>query len=127
MMIDLINKLYPINRSITGKGINESFEIIKNIHPEFKTLNFKTGQKVFDWEIPLEWNVESAYLEHIETKRRFCDLDVCNLHLVGYSEPIDIVLTKSQLLKNLHYRKDLPEAVPYVTSYYKRNWGFCIS
>ncbi len=127
MMIDLVNKLYPINRSITGKGINESYQIIRNIHSEFKTINFKTGDKVFDWEIPLEWNVETAYLEHIETKRKFCDLDNCNLHLVGYSEPIDMVLTKSQLLNNLHYRKDLPEAIPYVTSYYKRNWGFCIS
>jgi len=125
-MLDLAKHLYPIPRSLTGEGINLSFKIFQAIHPEFKTLSFATGAEVFDWVIPPVWNVKNAYIEH-ESGQRFCEFSVNNLHLVGYSEPVDTVIDKEGLLKFLHSRNDLPDAIPYVTSYYSRRWGFCIS
>jgi aminopeptidase-like protein len=113
-------------RSLTGEGIDTSFKVFQAIHPEFHTLSFATGTEVFDWIIPPVWNVKNAYIEH-ESGQRFCEFLVNNLHLVGYSEPVDILLDKEELLKFLHSRDDLPEAIPYVTSYYVKRWGFCIS
>lgn len=125
-MLELAKHLYPIPRSLTGDGINLSLNVFKSIHPEFRNLSFATGTEVFDWVVPPVWNAKSAYIEH-ESGQRFCDFSVNNLHLVGYSEPIDIVIDKEELLKFLHSRSDLPEAIPYVTSYYSRRWGFCLS
>ena len=125
-MIELAKELYPINRSITGEGIEKSFAIFKRIHPEFNVLSFQTGEKVFDWQVPNVWNIKDAYIEH-ESGKRFCEFTTNNLSVVGYSEPINTVLSKQELLEHLHWREDLPTAIPYVTSYYKRTWGFCIS
>lgn len=125
-MLDLAKYLYPIPRSITGNGISLSFEVFKAIHPEFQTLSFATGEEVFDWVIPPVWNVKSAYIEH-ESGKKFCEFSLNNLHLVGYSESVDKVIDKDELLKYLFTREDMPEAIPYITSYYNKSWGFCIS
>ena len=125
-MISLARRLFPICRSITGDGINQSFSIINEIHPEFKKISFKTGQAVFDWTIPEVWNIRNCFIEH-ESGQRFCSFHDSNLHVVGYSTPIDLVLDKSELVSHLHYREDLPTAIPYVTSYYRKTWGFCLS
>ena len=125
-MLDLAKYLYPLPRSLTGGGIDQSFKIFESIHPEFNRLSYPSGQSVFDWTIPPVWNVRSAFIQD-ESGNKICDFSVNNLHLVGYSHSIDVILTLDQLLPHLHTREDLPTAVPYVTSYYSRNWGFCIS
>ena len=83
----LAETLFPINRSLTGNGVRETLEIIKNIIPEFKISEVKSGVKAFDWIIPVEWNIESAYIIGPDG-RKFCDYSENNLNLVGYSEPI---------------------------------------
>ncbi len=125
-MYKLAKKLFPLNRSLTGAGINKSYEIINQIHKEFNYLTFKTGEKVFDWEIPFQWDVEDAYIEH-ESGKRFCDIRENNLHIIGYSEPVDQILNKNDLIAKINYIEDYPEAIPYLTTYYKRDWGFCMS
>ena len=120
------NILFPINRSITGAGIVKTLKIIKKIHPKLKLKFFKTDKKVFDWKIPYEWNISDAYILDLKNKK-IVDFKKNNLHIVGYSQPINMSLKKKDLLKKLYTSKILNDAIPYVTSYYKKNWGFCIS
>ena len=86
----------------------------------------KIGKKVFDWKIPNEWNVKEAYIID-KFNEKIIDLKNNNLHLVGYSEPINKILNKKKLLPYLHSLPNQPSAIPYVTSYYRKNWGFCIT
>ena len=125
-MIKWAKDLYPICRSITGNGTRRTLSYFKKLNPEFKTLKFPTGKKVFDWVIPKEWNIKNAYLEH-ESGKRFAEFKKSNLHIVGYSKPIKATMNKKKLLKFIHTQKDQPNSVPYVTSYYKETWGFCLS
>lgn len=125
-MHDLIRRLFPINRSITGKGFRKSLSIIKEYMPDLEIKEISSGEKCFDWTVPMEWDIEEAFIEDLETGKRIVDFKNHNLHVVGYSKPIDIVLDYQELVKHLHYREDLPEAIPYATSYYKDYWGFCI-
>ena len=121
----LFDKLFPINRSITGSGYDKSLDILKKIIP-FKVIKFRTGKKVFDWKIPKVWNVKEAYLID-PTDKKIIDFKKNNLHLIGYSQKKIKKLDLSKLKKNLFTNKNLPNAIPYVTSYYKKNWGFCMS
>lgn len=125
-LIDHAKNIFSFNRSITGQGIRETLSYFENIHPEFKRIEFPSGMKVFDWEIPLEWNINEAYLQHIKTGRKYAELRESNLHIVGYSEPIDLILELDDLKNKIHTLYDQPELIPYVTSYYKRDWGFCM-
>jgi len=125
-MLKWAKELFPLCRSLTGNGTRSTLNYFKKINKEFKILKFKTGKKVFDWVIPQEWNIKDAYIEH-ESKKRFAEFKKCNLHIVNYSEPINKKIYKKELLKHIHTDKKLPDAIPYVTSYYKRNWGFCLS
>ena len=122
----LFEKLFPICRSITGKGIRDSFEILRELNPEFTTKNYPSGKKVFDWTIPKEWNVSDAYIKDSKGKR-VVDFKENNVHLVSYSIPIKKDLGYDELLPHLHYLPNLPNAIPYRTSYYKENWGFCLT
>lgn len=126
-MHDLARRLFPINRSITGKGFRKSLEIIKEYLPELQIKSIKSGEKCFDWTVPLEWNVEEAYIEEYPSGKRIVDFKENNLHLVNYSVAVDKVLSFEELDKHLYYREDLPNAIPYVTSYYHPNWGFCLT
>ncbi len=121
----LFDNLFPICRSITGDGYRKSLYLIKNFIP-FKKYKYPTGKKVFDWQIPKEWNVKDAYIENLLGKK-IVDFNQNNLHLMSYSTPINKVMSLKELNKNLHSIKNLPNHVPYVTSYYKKNWGFCLS
>jgi len=122
---ELFDKLYPLNRSITGNGIKKSFEIIKEYIPlEIKSI--KTGEQIFDWTIPPEWNCHEGYIITPDGEK-ICDFKDNNLHVVNFSIPINKKLTYEELIMNLHYVETLPTAIPYVTSYYKRQWGFCIT
>ena len=124
--ISLAKELFPINRSLTGPGNLKTLKILKKQSSILKIKSVNTGYKCFDWKVPLEWSVNDAYIIDPEGKK-ICDLKKNNLHLVGYSTKFFGKLKYNQLIKKLHYLKDKPDAIPYVTSYYKKNWGFCIS
>ena len=120
------NKLFKINRSITGKGTRLTLKLIKKIIPKLKISNFKSTTKVFDWKIPYEWNVKNAYVID-KNKRKIIDFKKNNLHLVGYSEPVNKIVSKSNLFSRIHTLEKQKNLIPYVTSYYKKYWGFCLS
>ena len=115
----------PLCRSLTGLG-TKTLKYFKKINPEFRIINFKSGKKVFDWEIPQEWNIKNAFIEH-ESGRKFAEFSKSNLHIVGYSIPVNRKISKKELLKHIYTQKDQPNSIPYVTSYYKKRWGFCMS
>jgi len=120
------NNLYPICRSLTGKGIVKTLKIIQNEFPSLKIKKIKSGTKVFDWHIPSEWNITDAYVLD-KDGLKIIDFKQHNLHIVGYSIPLKTTLTKKDFFKNLFFLKNQPTAIPYLTSYYKKGWGFCVS
>ena len=120
------NILFPLNRSITGNDTRKTLEIIKKEFPKLKIKNFKSGSKVFDWKVPPEWNVKEAYVVDKDNKK-IIDFKNNNLHLLGYSVPIKKKISKKNLLKNIYFLKNQPNAIPYITSYYEKRWGFCVS
>ena len=125
-MIEFCKKLYGIYRSITGFGVKESLEIIKTYIPiEIKSV--ESGTKCFDWNIPPEWNIKDAFVIDLNTNKRVIDFNDHNLHLVCYSIPINEIVSFENLVSHLHYIKEQPDAIPYVTSYYNKNWGFCLT
>ena len=125
LMHDFAKELWPISRSITGEGVRETLNIIKK-HIPVAINEVKSGSKVFDWTIPREWRIREAYI--ITPKgERICDFSVNNLHVVGYSIPVLQTLNLSELQKKMYSLPEQPDAIPYVTSYYKEDWGFCIS
>tara|TARA_Y100001968_G_scaffold280565_1_gene277199 strand:+ start:67532 stop:68839 length:1308 start_codon:yes stop_codon:yes gene_type:complete len=119
--------LFSINRSLMGDGTRETLLYFERFFPSFKRISFPSGLKVNDWEIPLEWNVKEAFIEHVQTRKRYAQFNINNLHLIGYSIPINTILKLTDLRKNLHFLKDQPDSIPYRTSYYKEDWGFCLS
>lgn len=121
-----IRDLLLVPRSLTGNGVRATLGYVKEILPDLKVHEIESGLSVFDWEIPNEWNVKDAYIADSEG-RRLVDWKVNPLHLVGYSIPFDEVLTRAELEPHLHTNANLPTAIPYVTSYYSRRWGFCLS
>ena len=121
-----LSDLFPLNRSLTGKGVEETLDYLRQILPNLKIHKVPTGTDAFDWKIPREWNVSTAYIEDSGGKR-FASFEENNLHLVGYSTPVNKVVTKEELLMHLHYVESMPNAIPYITSYYEETWGFCLS
>jgi len=118
------DKLWPLNRSITGPGYRKSLDILSGIMPT-ERLKFESGQKVFDWTVPEEWVVNNAYIIDPSGKK-YADFKKNNLHVVGYSEPINEKISLKELKEHLYTLPDKPEAIPYVVSYYNKTWGFCI-
>lgn len=123
---ELARRLWPINRSLTGPGVVETLETLKEGLPNLTLHQVPSGTEVFDWTVPKEWRVTEAYLETPDG-RRICDFAENNLHLVGYSQPMETTLSLEALQAHLHSLPDQPEAIPYVTSYYGEAWGFCLS
>tara|TARA_Y100000389_G_scaffold204800_1_gene259738 strand:- start:1506 stop:2840 length:1335 start_codon:yes stop_codon:yes gene_type:complete len=121
----LAKDLFPINRSLTGNGVRASLKIIKKHLPKLKIKEIKSGTKVFDWVVPEEWNVTDAYIE-LDGKK-IIDFKNNNLHLVSYSTPINKEMLFEDLKKHLYVNKSIPEAIPYTVSFYKKNWGFCLT
>ena len=119
-------ELFPLTRSLTGQGTKKTLNIIKREFRKLKIKKFQSGTKVFDWIIPEQWDVIDAYIID-KYNNKIIDFKKNNLHLVGYSIPIKKYITKKELFKNLYFLKNQPTAIPYITSYYKRIWGFCIS
>ena len=126
-MFKIINDLFPICRSITGPGIKKSLRYFENINSKFKRLKFKSGKKVFDWRVPNEWSIADAYIQDIVSKKKFANFQKNNLHVVNFSRPINKIISKKELFKHIYTLKNQPKLIPYVTSYYKKNWGFCLS
>ena len=124
-LVKLGKKLFPICRSLTGKGNLKTLKIIKSEIPNLKIRKFKSGTKVYDWKIPSEWNVYDAYVKD-KTDKKIIDFKKNNLHLVSYSSYKNKKIKKKQLLEHIFSNKKMKDAIPYVTSYYKKYWGFCI-
>ncbi|EOY5868923.1 DUF4910 domain-containing protein [Campylobacter coli] len=127
-MYELACELFPIPRSITGQGFRDSLEILNKTLGGgiLKFHSIKSGTKVFDWIVPDEWNVKEAYIITPEGEK-ICDFKKHNLHLLNYSEAIDQEIELEELQDHLYSIEEIPDAIPYVTSYYKRRWGFCLT
>ena len=125
-LMKIAKKIFPFNRSLTGNGTLKTLKFFKTINNQISIKSVKSGQKVFDWKIPNEWNANFAYFED-EKKKKYCDFKKNNLHLLGYSVKKKIRLSYNELIKKIHFIKNKPNSIPYVTSYYKKDWGFCLS
>ena len=124
-MDDFLQRLFPICRSITGNGNRETLKILQEIVP-LEIKEYPSGTPVYDWVIPKEWNIRDAFIKD-ENGNRIVDFNQSNLHVVSYSLPIHKRISFEDLKNNIHFKKDLPEAIPYRTNYYSENWGFCVT
>lgn len=122
----LASRLFPICRSITGKGFRESLEVLREIVPEIKVFEVPSGTPVFDWTVPKEWNCEGGGIYKLNGEK-VIDFKDTNLHILGYSTPVDQIICKDELLEHIFTQPEQPDWIPYVTSYYKERWGFCMS
>lgn len=118
-------EIFPIHRSITGRGLRETLLKIKNVNPYLKIKSLSSNKKVFDWKIPPEWLINEAYIIDPSGKK-ICDFKKNNLHVMSYSIPVNKTISLTNLKKHLYSLPKIPNAIPYVTSYYKRRWGFCL-
>ena len=121
----LIRELYPICRSITGNGVRETLGILARSVP-LEIREVPSGSAVLDWTVPREWNIREAYIQD-ERGQRIVDFRVNNLHVVNYSTPVRARLSLEELLPHLHTLPKTPDLIPYRTSYYEENWGFCLT
>ena len=125
-MYELAGRLFPIGRSLTGAGVRESLEILKEQIPELEIKAVPSGTQVFDWIIPAEWEITEGYIED-ESGQRIIGYAENNLHIIGYSTPVDEWVELEELLKYIRVEEEQPEVIPYVTSYYTARFGFCMS
>lgn len=125
-MFALTQKLFKIPRSLSGNGNRETLKILQECLENLKIYEVPSGTKAFDWEIPKEWNVKDAYII-TPSGEKICNFKENNLHLMGYSIPCECSLTFNELESHLYVLENQPSAIPYITSYYKERWGFCLT
>ena len=123
---NLIKKLFPINRSLTGKGNRLTLKILKDINPKLLIKKVSSDTNIYDWRIPLEWEIKDGYIFTPDNKK-ICDFNKNNLSVVGYSESVSKKLNLEDLKKKIYTIVDRPNSIPYITSYYKKDWGFCMT
>jgi aminopeptidase-like protein len=122
---ELLRELYPICRSISGDGVRQTFELLAPLLP-LKTTEVPTGTTVFDWQVPREWNIRDAWIADADGNR-VVDFQASNLHVLGYSVPVRRTLPLQELSKHLFTHPTEPDWIPFRTSYYNENWGFCLT
>ena len=125
-LISFAKKIYPYNRSVVSEEVLETLKIIKDEVNQVKIQKIKSSSKVYDWKIPKEWKVKNAKILDLNNNV-ILDYNKNNLHLISHSVSVNKIIKLKDLKKKLYYLKNLPDAIPYRTSYYKRDWGFCIS
>lgn len=124
-MYGLVRRLYPICRSITGDGVRETLGILRERLP-IEVHEIRSGTQVYDWTVPKEWNIRDAYIMD-DRGRKVVDFRNSNLHVLNYSVPVRARVSNEELKSHLFSLPDRPDWIPYRTSYYSENWGFCVS
>lgn len=125
-MYDFAGKLFPIGRSLTGEGVRKTLRLIREQIPELEVKSVPSGTQAFDWTVPREWEIREGYIEDSQG-RRVVDYRENNLHVMGYSVPVDRYVDREELLQYIKVEESQPEVIPYVTSYYAPRFAFCMS
>lgn len=125
-MYKLAEQLFPICRSLTGDGVRDTLKILKEENADLYIHEIPTGTKVFDWIVPKEWNISDGYIKD-PYGEKILDFHKSNLHIMGYSIPIHKIIKKDELLKYIYTEPEQPDVIPYITSYYKERFGFCMT
>jgi len=123
---DLLNRLFPLHRSLAGEANRTTLAILRDHMPDLQTIEVPSGTKAYDWTVPPEWKVKRAYIKE-DGGSTICDIKNSNLHVVSFSQPVHKLVDLNELKQHLHWHDQLVEAIPYVTSYYKEYWGFCLA
>ena len=119
-------ELFPLNRSLTGDGVRKTLAFIKSHFNNLEIHEVPSGTPAFDWNIPNEWSVNDGFISDLDGNK-LIDFTLNNLHVMGYSSPVNKIVSRAELEPHLHSIPSQPDAIPYVTSYYKENYGFCLS
>ena len=130
-MYDFVRKIFPYCRSLTGEGVRQTLNDLREFirqggGPELQVFEVPSGTKAFDWTVPREWKIREAYIED-EAGNHIIDMKNNNLHVLGYSTPVDKWVSLEELKEHIYTQPDQPDCIPYVTSYYKERFGFCMS
>jgi aminopeptidase-like protein len=123
-LMQLLRRLFPIARSLTGQGVRDTLAVIAEFVP-LVVHEVPTGEQVFDWEVPKEWNIRGGTIKTLDGQT-VVDFAQNNLHVVGYSMPVSRIVSRSELAGHIHTLPDQPDAIPYRTAYYAETWGFCL-
>lgn len=130
-MYDFVCKIFPYCRSLTGEGVRQTLNDLREFitqggGPELQVFEVPSGTKAFDWTVPREWKIREAYIED-EAGNHIIDMKDNNLHVLGYSTPVDKWVSLDELKEHIYTQPDQTDYIPYVTSYYKERFGFCMS